>query len=87
MTKLGKDKVLIERVPAPDITSQSGLRIPDASKERPDAGKVIAVGSKVKDWEIGDTVIYPKWSGFQVSVPGDDRDLLVLFSDEIWMTL
>jgi co-chaperonin GroES (HSP10) len=85
--KLGSDKVLIERTDAPATTEGGLLKIPDAMREKPDFGIVLEVGSKVTDWEKGDRVLYPKWSGFVVNVPNDKRDLLVLFADEIWLAL
>lgn len=84
---LGKDKVILERVPAPLTTTEAGLKIPDSARERPDVGKVLEVGSEVKDWKANDVVLFPRWSGFAVNIPGDVRDLLVLFSDEIWLAL
>jgi co-chaperonin GroES (HSP10) len=84
---VGRDKVLVERGEAPKTTRGGLLDIPDAARERPDYGTVIAVGWEVTDWHVGDKVIYPKWSGFMTTIPGDDRDLLILFANEIWMSI
>jgi chaperonin GroES len=84
---LGKNKVLIERFPAPEKTTEAGFKIPDVMRERPDFGTVIEVGSEVTTWKPGQKVLYPKWSGFQITIPGDERDLLVLFEDEVWLAL
>ena len=83
---VGKDRILVERSPAPETTS-GGLKIPDMAKETPDYGKVIVVGSAVTDWQVGDTVIYPKWSGFLTKFPNDDRDLLVLLDSDVLASL
>lgn len=83
--KLGKDKVLVRRAPAPETVGEGGLKIPDAARERPDFGEVVAVGPEVTSWEPGDKVVFPKWCGFQVVLPNDDTDYLVIFEDEIWL--
>ena len=83
---LGKDKVLLKREDAPETTS-GGLKIPDAAREKPDYGQVIAVGSEVTNWKVGDKVTFPKWCGFQVTIPGDPDDYLIIFEDEVWMAL
>jgi co-chaperonin GroES (HSP10) len=82
--KVGHDKVLVCREKAPETTASGILKIPEAAREKPDFGEVVAVGSDVFDWAIGDRVIFPKWSGFQTSLPDDDRDLLILFATEVW---
>ena len=84
--RLGKDKVLVKRQEAPE-TTLGGLKIPDAARERPDLGLVIAVGSDVTNWKIDDKVTFPRWSGFQITIPGDPDDYLIIFENEIWMAL
>jgi chaperonin GroES len=82
--RVGRDKVLVVRE-TPSSKTKSGLfDVPDAAREKPDFGEVIAVGVDVSDWAIGDKIIFPKWSGFATSLPDDDRDLLILFATEIW---
>ena len=83
---VGSDKVLILRTPALETTKSGILTLPDAVREKPDYGEVIAVGSDVKDWKVGDKVYFPRWVGFQVLVPKDDRDLLVVWGSEIWFS-
>jgi len=82
--KIGRDKVLVVREPAPSKTKSGLFDVPDAAREKPDYGIVIAVGADVTDWAVNDKVIFPKWSGFATSLPDDDRDLLILFATEIW---
>jgi co-chaperonin GroES (HSP10) len=77
----------VQREPAPEITNVSGLRVPDSARERPDVGIVLEVGSDVKDWKIKQRVLFPKWCGFQLTIPNDDRDLLVIFEDEVWLAI
>ena len=69
------DRVLIEPNPAEEKTA-GGLFIPDTAKEKPLAGKVIAVGpgtSEVKmEVKVGDEVLYGKYAGTEVNVEGKD---------------
>lgn len=69
------DRVLIEPVAA-EQTTASGIIIPDTAKEKPQRGKVIAVGSGKPDEpmtvKVGDTVLYGKYAGTEISVEGND---------------
>ena len=69
------DRVLIQPMEAETKTA-SGLFIPDSAQEKPQKGKVIAVGSGTKEIEMevkkGDTVLYGKYSGSELSVDGDE---------------
>ena len=67
------DRVLVLPNPA-ETTTASGLIIPDSAKEKPAAGKVIAVGpgtAEVKmEVKVGDKVITGKYSGTEVKMDG-----------------
>lgn len=69
------DRVLIEPAPAEQKTS-GGIIIPDTAKEKPQKGKVVAVGNGKKDEpltvKVGDTVLYGKYSGTELSIEGND---------------
>ena len=69
------DRVLIEPMVAETKTS-SGLYIPDTAKEKPQKGKVVAVGTGTKDEKItvkiGDTVLYGKYAGTELKLEGAD---------------
>jgi len=69
------DRVLIEPVAA-EQTTASGIIIPDTAKEKPQRGKVIAVGSGKPEEpmtvKVGDTVLYGKYAGTEISVEGSD---------------
>ncbi len=69
------DRVLIEPQEAETKTA-SGIYIPDSAQEKPMQGNVIAVGSGTKDIEmelkVGDTVLYGKYSGSEITVNGND---------------
>jgi chaperonin GroES len=69
------DRVLIEPVAA-EQTTASGIIIPDTAKEKPQKGKVIAVGNGKADEpmtvKVGDTVLYGKYAGTEINVEGTD---------------
>lgn len=69
------DRVVIEPLPAETQTA-SGLYIPDSAQEKQQKGKVVAVGSGKKDYDmtvkVGDTVIYGKYSGTELKLDGND---------------
>ena len=67
------DRVLIQPAEAEQKTA-SGIIIPDTAKEKPQRGKVLAVGKGTKDHEmtlkVGDYVLYGKYSGTEVEIDG-----------------
>ena len=78
------DRVLIEP-PEAETKTASGTYIPDSAKEKPQQGKVVAVGKGKKDHEmtvkVGDTVLYGKYSGSELKLEG--RDYLIMREDDI----
>lgn len=68
------DRVLIKSAPAEEKTI-GGIIIPDAAKEKPLKGEVIAVGNGTKDEEMvlkaGDTVLYGKYAGTEIELDGE----------------
>jgi chaperonin GroES len=79
------DRVLVEPALAEEKTA-GGIIIPDTAKEKPQRGKVIAVGSGKKDEpitvKVGDTVLYGKYSGTELSVDG--KDYLIMRESDIY---
>ena len=74
------DRVLIEVLDSDEKTA-GGIIIPDSAKEKPQEGKVVAVGSGAKsedgkivpmDVKVGDVVLFGKWSGTEVKMNGED---------------
>jgi chaperonin GroES len=78
------DRVVIEPTAAEQKTA-SGLYIPDTAKEKPQQGKVVAVGKGKKDHEmtvkVGDTVLYGKYSGTELKLDGSDY--LIMHEEDI----
>ena len=72
------DRVLIQSL-------DSGIIIPDTAKEKPQEGKVIAVGPGAKsddgkttpmDVKVGDHVLFGKWSGTEVKIDGKEYSIM-----------
>ena len=83
------DRVLVRRVEAEEKTA-GGIIIPDAAKEKPQEGEVVAVGAGLRDRDgqlvepavkAGDRVLFGKWSGSEVRVDGED--LLIMKESDI----
>lgn len=78
------DRVLIEPAAAETKTA-SGIYIPETAKEKPQKGKVVAVGSGTKEHEmtvkVGDEVLYGKFSGTELKLEG--KDYLIMREDDI----
>jgi chaperonin GroES len=74
------DRVVVQRVDAEE-KSQGGIIIPDTAKEKPQEGKVVAVGPGARDEagklvpldvKAGDRILFGKWSGTEVKLDGVD---------------
>ncbi|UZD24801.1 co-chaperone GroES [Algoriphagus halophytocola] len=82
------DRVLVQPAAAEEKTA-SGLYIPDTAKEKPQKGTVVAVGNGKKDEpltvKVGDTVLYGKYSGTELTVEGGDY--LIMRESDIFAIL
>lgn len=82
------DRVLVEPAAAEEKTA-SGIIIPDTAKEKPQKGQIIAIGSGKKDEpltvKVGDTVLYGKYSGTEITVDG--KDYLIMRESDIFAVL
>jgi chaperonin GroES len=84
------DRIIVKAVEE-DTTTASGIVLPDTAKEKPQKGKVLAVGDGKWDDEgekripldvaEGDEVLYSKYGGTEISVDGED--LLVLRESDV----
>jgi len=73
-----------------ESTTPSGIVLPESAKEKPQEGKVLAIGQGARnekgerqplDVQIGDTVLYAKYAGTEVKV--EDEKLLILRENDI----
>jgi chaperonin GroES len=74
------DRVVVQRVDAEEKT-KGGIIIPDTAKEKPQEGKIVAVGPGGRDEsgkltpldvKAGDRVLFGKWSGTEIKLDGED---------------
>jgi len=85
-----EDRIVV-RASEPEETTVSGLVIPDTAKEKPQQGEVLAVGPGRRsentgeiipvDVAQGDTVVYSKYGGTEITVDGED--LLILSARDV----
>ena len=84
-----QDRLLVKRIDEEEMT-KGGIIIPDTAKEKPQEGKVIAVGKgKVGDdgkltpldVKKGDKVLFSKYSGTEVNIEGEEH--LIIREDDV----
>ncbi len=84
-----QDRVIVKRVDEEEKT-KGGIIIPDTAKEKPQEGKVIAVGKgkvdedgKVRplDVKAGDRILFGKYAGTEIKIEGEEH--LILREDDI----
>ena len=83
------DRVVVKCIDA-EAKSAGGIIIPDTAQEKPSQGEVIAIGPGGRDeagklipidLEVGDRVLFGKWSGTEVKLDGED--LLIMKESDI----
>ena len=83
------DRILVKRIEEEEKT-KGGIIIPDAAKEKPQEGKVVAIGDgKVLDngqklaltVKVGDKILFGKYSGSEIKVDGDEH--LIMREDDV----
>jgi chaperonin GroES len=83
------DRIVVKRIAAEE-KSRGGIIIPDSAKEKPQEGEVIAVGPGGRDEagklipidiNVGDRVLFGKWSGTEVTLGGEE--LLIMKESDV----
>ncbi|MDF2094493.1 co-chaperone GroES [Aquibaculum arenosum] len=83
------DRVVVRRIDE-DQKTAGGIIIPDTAKEKPQQGEIVAVGPGARnekgeivalDVQVGDRVIFGKWSGTEVKIDGEE--LLIMKESDI----
>jgi len=83
------DRILVKRIKEEEKT-KGGIIIPDTAKEKPQEGKIVAVGKGKKTEEgnviplevkAGDRILFGKYSGSEIKIEGED--LLIMREDDI----
>ncbi len=84
-----QDRILVERIDE-EKTSKGGILIPDTATEKPQEGKVVAVGKgkvledgTIQPLEVqkGDRVLFAKYGGTEITLEGEER--LILREDDV----
>ena len=80
------DRIIIEPNEEDDSKSSGGIIIPDTAKEKPQRGKVVAVGAGTSDHKmnvkVGDSILYGKYSGTELTI--GDTDYLIMKESDIF---
>jgi chaperonin GroES len=84
-----QDRVIVKRVEEKEERSAGGIIIPDAAKERPQEGKIVAVGPGKRedgkilalDVKVGDRILFGKYSGTEIKLDGEEH--LILREEDI----
>ena len=83
------DRVVVKRVKEEEKT-KGGIIIPETAQEKPQEGEIVAVGPGARDEdgeriemdvEVGDRILFGKWSGTEVKIDGED--LLIMKESDI----
>ena len=83
------DRILVERLEEQEV-KRGGIIIPDTAKEKPQEGKVIAVGTGKMtddgkriglDVKVGDRILFGKYSGSEVKV--DDKEYVIFREEDV----
>jgi chaperonin GroES len=83
------DRILVERLEEQEV-KRGGIIIPDTAKEKPQEGRVVAVGTgKVTedgkrlplDVKVGDRILFGKYSGSEVKL--EDKEYLILREEDV----
>ncbi len=84
-----QDRIIVKRI-GEEETSKGGIIIPDTAKEKPQEGKVVAVGKgKIRDDGVlqkldvkkGDCVLFGKFAGAEVTLEGEEH--LIIREDDV----
>ena len=84
-----QDRVIVKRVDEHEQRSAGGIIIPDTAKEKPQEGKVVAIGPGKKedgkvlalDVKAGDRVLFGKYAGTEIKLDGEEY--LILREDDV----
>jgi chaperonin GroES len=89
------DRIVIKRLEG-EGTTKGGIIIPDAAKEKPQEGRVVAVGSGkmtekgvrvAPEVKVGDKILFGKYSGTEIKIDGEEHlmlreeDILAIIED------
>jgi len=85
-----QDRVIVKRLDQEDEKTKGGLIIPDTAKEKPQQGKIVAVGKgkmnddgKINplDVKVGDKILFGKYAGSEIKIEGEEH--LIMREEDI----
>ena len=85
-----RDRILVERIDESEQRTVGGLIIPDTAREKPQQGRVVAIGKgRVNDKgevfpldvKVGETVLFGKYAGTEIKLEG--KEYLIVREDEV----
>lgn len=75
-----KDRVFVSYTEEMEKTA-GGIYIPESAKEKPQKGKIEAIGDEVKSVKVGEVILFDKYSGSKISM--DNVEYLILKEEDI----
>jgi chaperonin GroES len=75
-----KDRVFVSYTEELEKTA-GGLYIPDSAKEKPQSGKVEAVGDEVKSLKVGEKILFDRYSGSKINI--DNVEYLIIKEEDV----
>ena len=88
------DRIVVKPLDAQEVT-KGGIVLPDTAKEKPQEGKVVAVGKgkvteegklKVLEVRVGDRILYGKYSGTEITTK-EGQELLIMREDDVFAVM
>ena len=88
------DRIVVKPLDAQEVT-KGGIVLPDTAKEKPQEGKVVAVGKgkvteegklKALEVRVGDRVLYGKYSGTEITTK-EGQELLIMREDDVFAVM
>ncbi len=85
------DRIVVKPLEAKEVT-RGGIVLPDTAKEKPQEGKVVAIGKgkitndgklQTPEVRVGDRILYGKYSGTEIQTHGGD-ELLIMREDDVF---
>ena len=71
------ERVLAKRTEVEEKTA-SGIILVDSAKEKPNTATVVAIGTKIEDIKVGDTIVFEQYRGTEFELEGEDYLILNL---------
>ncbi len=81
-----QNRIIVRPTESADKTP-GGIIVPDAAKEKPLQGRVLAIGVKVEEVRPNDTITYSKYAGTELKLEDEEEPCLILSEDDVLAVL